>query len=207
MRVLLLKSEHWRDMGLARALDHAPGIVPVLEQDLGDQTWSKSFATVILVSEGAVRSDAARSLPAIRRKFPKAKVLVHGEQHDASAIATLLAEGADGYFALSLGEEKLVNAVRTIAHGKIWMPREVMAPIISQLRSAGRSGDGSISADENKLLRMLGDGLSNKEMATELCVAEITVKTRLARLCRKLGVRTRLQLLSFAVRNGLLPRP
>jgi DNA-binding NarL/FixJ family response regulator len=206
MRVLLLKSEHWRDMGLARALDHAPGIVPVLEQDLGDQTWSKSMATVILVSEGSVRSDAARSLPAIRRKFPKAKVLVHGEQNDASAIANLLAQGADGYFALSLGEEKLVKAVRTIAHGSVWMPREVMAPIVSQLRSGSTPAD-RLSAAENTLLRMLGDGLSNKEMAAQLSIAEITVKTRLARLCRKLGVRTRLQLLSFAVRNDLLPRP
>ena len=194
-------------MGLARALDHAPGIVPVLEQDLGDQTWSKSFATVVLVSEGAVRSDASRSLPAIRRKFPKAKVLVHGEQHDASAIANLLAEGADGYFALSLGEEKLVNAIRAIADGSIWMPREAMAPIVSQLRSGVRPVEGSVSAVEATLLRMLGEGLSNKEMAAQLSIAEITVKTRLARLCRKLGVRTRLQLLSYAVRNGLLPRP
>lgn len=193
-------------MGLARALDHAPGIVPVLEQDLGDQTWSKSFATVVLVSEGAARSDASRSLSAIRRKFPKAKVLVHGEQHDASAIASLLAEGADGYFALSHGEENLVNAVRALAHGSIWMPRDVMAPIVNQLRSRNTAGETAITAAENSLLSMLGEGLSNKEMASRLGIAEVTVKTRLGRLCRKLGVRSRLQLLSFAVRNGLLPR-
>ena len=66
VRVLVLNSELWRDMGLARALESAQEIKPILERDLGDQTLSKSLASVVLVSEGTVRTDARRSVPAIR---------------------------------------------------------------------------------------------------------------------------------------------
>lgn len=205
MRVLLLNSERWRDMGIARALDQAPGIRPILERDLGDQTWSKSLADVILVSETSVRTDAKRSLNAIRRKFPRAKILVHGEESDASRIASFVAQGADGYFTLALGEEKLVKAIRDVARGTVWIPSAAVNSIVRQLRH-GEAPAPQLTHSEHALLRMLEQGLSNKEMAAEMRVAEITVKTRLARLYRRFGVHTRVQLLAYAIRHGLLPR-
>ena len=205
MRVLLLNSERWRDGGIARALDRAPGIHPILERELGDQTWSKSLADVVLVAETSVRTDPRRSLSSIRRKFPKARILVHGEDSDPAVIANLVAQGADGYFALPLGEEKLVKAIRVVSRGAVWVPGAAVASMAEQLRS-GSAGASELSGSEKALLRMLDQGLSNKEMATQLGVAEITVKTRLARLYRRFGVRTRVQLLSFAVKNGLIPR-
>jgi DNA-binding NarL/FixJ family response regulator len=202
MRVLVLDSDRWREMGIARVLDRAPGLTPVLERDLGDQTWSKSLASVVLVSDDSARFDMRRSLRAIRRKFPDAKILVHGQLEDPSAIADLLVQGADGYFALRLGEEKLINAIRTVARGAVWLPPNAITTVIHQLRTGASSG--SLKASDRTLLRMLSDGLSNKEMAAELGVAEITVKTRLARLYRRFGVRTRVQLLSYALRHGLV---
>src|SRR5262249_39051247 len=87
MRVLVLDSGSWREMGIARALDPAADVTPVLERDLGDQTLSKSLASVVLLSEASARSDARRSVSVVRRKFPHAKILVHGEQSDPAVIA------------------------------------------------------------------------------------------------------------------------
>lgn len=203
MRVLLLNDEQWRDGGIARALDRAPGIQTILERELGDQTWSKSLAEVVLVSEKCVRTDPRRSLPAIRRKFPRARILIHGDECDPSTVAALVSQGADGYFALSLGEEKLVKAVRVVGHGSIWVPGAAVKSMVAQLRN-GSSPPAELSDSEQHLLRMLHQGLSNKEMAAELGLAEITVKSRLARLYRRFGVNTRVQLLAYAVRNGLV---
>lgn len=202
MRVLVLDSDRWREMGIARVLDRAPGLTPVLERDLGDQTWSKSLAAVILVSEESARHDARRSLRAIRRKFPHAKILVHGQLEDPAAIAELVAQGADGYFTLSLGEENLVKAIDVVARGAVWLPEKAVASIVKQLHSG--SAVPALNVSDRALLRMLADGLSNKEMAVELGIAEITVKTRLARLYRRFGVNTRVQLLSYAIRHGLV---
>jgi two-component system, NarL family, response regulator DevR len=202
MRVLVLQSDPWRDMGIARALDRAPGITPILERELGDQTWGKSLASVVLVAESAARTDAKRSLMRIRTKFPQARILVLGEQNDPSAITDFIAQGADGYFALTLGEEKLVKAVRVLARGSVWLPERAVTTLVGRIRSDG--SPPSITSTDEKLLRMLHEGLTNKEMAQSLGLAEITVKTRLARLYRRFGVRTRVQLLAYVLRHGLL---
>jgi DNA-binding NarL/FixJ family response regulator len=202
MRVLVLDSDHWRELGIARVLDRAPGLTPVLETDLGDQTWSKSLASVILVSDDSARFDTRRSLHTIRRKFPDAKILVHGQLEDPSAIADLLLQGADGYFALSLGEDKLVKAIRVVARGSHWLPQSAVGSLVRQAR-VGESPN-SLTASDQTLLRLLAQGLANKEMAASLGIAEITVKTRLARLYRRFGVNTRVQLLSYALRHGLV---
>ncbi len=202
MRVLVLDSDRWREMGIARVLDGEPGLTPVLERDLGDQTWSKSRATVVLVSDDSVRHDARRSIRALRRKFPQAKILVHGLQEDPAAIADFVAQGADGYFTLDLGEEKLVKAIRVVAGGAVWLPQKAVTSIAQQFRSGG--GSSALDASDQALLHMLAEGLSNKEMAAQLGIAEITAKTRLARLYRRFGVNSRVQLLSYAIKHGLV---
>lgn len=203
MRVLVLDSDRWREMGIARVLDHAPGLTPILEQDLGDQTLSKSLATVVLVSDDAARTDGRRTIRALRRKFPQAKILVHGQLEDPMAMADYVAQGADGYFALDLGAEKLVKAIRVVARGTVWLPEKAVATMAQQFRS-GNTTPAALTTSDQMLLRMLSDGLSNKEMAAELGIAEITVKTRLARLYRRFNLRTRVQLLSYALRHGLV---
>jgi DNA-binding NarL/FixJ family response regulator len=204
VRVLVLDSDRWREMGIARVLDRAGGLTPVLERDLGDMTWSKSLASVVLVSEASARTEAKKSLTVLRRKFPHARILVHGDQHDPALIADLLTQGADGYFELSLGEEKLIKAIRVVARGAVWLPERAVVSMVDQLRSPARAE--ALAAAELSLLRMLDDGLTNKEMAAQLGVAEITIKTRLARLYRRFGVRSRVQLLSYAIRHRLLTR-
>ena len=207
MRVLVLDTDQWREQGIARVLDREPGITPILDRDLGDLTLSKSFAAVVLMSEATMRSDARRSLRAIRQKLPKARILVHGELNDPAAIAELLAQGADGYFALSLGEEKLIKAIRVVAKGSVWLPEDAVTSVVERLRSnAPASSAATLDADAYALLRMLEEGLSNKEMAARMNVAEVTVKARLSRLYRRFGVQTRTQLLSVGMRHGFLAR-
>jgi DNA-binding NarL/FixJ family response regulator len=205
VRVLVLDDDSWREMGIARVLERAPGITPVLERDLLDQTWSKSLASVVLVSEVSIRDDARKSLHSIRRKFPKARILVHGDHADERDIAQLLADGADGYFSLSLGEEKLIKAIHVLESGSVWAPQNAIASVISRLRAPGTTVP-PISSTELALLHMLDEGLSNKEMAARCGVAEVTIKSRLAKLYRRFDVRSRVQLLSIALRKGLLSR-
>jgi DNA-binding NarL/FixJ family response regulator len=207
MRVLVLDTDPWRGMGIARVLDRAQDITAVLEKDLGDQTLSKSLASVVLVSEAVTHSDARRSLQAIRRKFPNARILVHGEQDDPSVIARFVADGADGYFALSLGEDKLLKAIRVLARGCMWLPEQAVGTVVHELRDGRtRALESALTTQEYDLLKMLEAGLSNKEMATRLGVAEVTIKAHLGRLFRRCGVKTRVQLLAYAMRNRLLSR-
>ena len=205
MRVLVLDTDPWRGMGIARVLDRAHDMTAVLEKDLGDQTLSKSLASVVLISEGLTQADARRSLQAIRRKFPAARILVHGDQSDPSAIARIVADGADGYFALSLGEEKLLKAIRVLARGCVWLPEQAVGRVVHELHNGrAKAAASPLTAQELELLKMLEAGLSNKEMAQRLGMAEVTIKAHLGRLYRRCGVKTRVQLLAHAMRNRLL---
>src|SRR6185369_16164118 len=113
----------------------------------------------------SVRADARRSLSVIRRKFPQARILVHGEDAYPSDITQLLAQGADGYFSLALGEQNLVKAIRVLERGLVWLPEKAVSSVVKQLRAPQPGSAPELTMREYELLRMLHEGLSNKEMA------------------------------------------
>ena len=206
MRVLVVDPDRWRELGIASTLQQQPDVTAFCASEMGERTWSGLDApSVVLLAERAAREDPKRSLSRLRSRFPRARVLIHGDAVEPAEIAEFLSEGADGYFNLSLGEEKLLKAIRVVARGAVWTPEESVVSLVEKSRSM-RVPHGGISAAEQNLLRMLDEGLTNKEMALRLGLAEITIKTRLASLYRRFGVRTRVQLLSYAIRRGLLHR-
>lgn len=211
--VLLLEPDPWRYRGISAVLEDA-GDISVI----GDRDFSHILTTdlrpagldpdVCLIAHRLVVEYGLAVIPHVKDLFGKAPVLVHGDQESVDASAELLAVGASGYFHLSAPPGYLPKAVTVVANGKMWGPREAVA-LMAQ-RVIERSGEerkaerSDFSADDLMILRYLHDGLSNKEIATNLHIAEVTVKARLGRLYRKFGVNTRLQLLSAAIREGLV---
>lgn len=204
MRVLVVGPDRWRELGICRALESETGLHPVAASDLGDRTFSRIDApTVVLLAEEAARTDPRRSLTRLRSKFPEAKVLVIGDSADPADAADLICDGASGYFSLSLGEDRLLKAIRVVAQGGIWTSERGVAALVQRVRGVSTVPQ-NLSESEMALLRMLHEGLSNKEMAQQLGVAEVTVKTRLGALYRRYGVKTRVQLLAYAFRARIL---
>lgn len=207
MRVLVVEPDRWRELGLTKALEGASDVTPISASEMGDRTWSGvETPAVVLLAERAARTDPKRSLARLRSKFPTAKVLIHGDAVEPAEIADFLSEGADGYFVMSLGEEKLLKAIRVVARGSVWTPEQSIASLVQKSRTATSRGLGNLSPGEQQLLSMLDEGLTNKEMASRMGVAEVTIKARLASLYRRFGLRTRVQLLSYSIRHRLLHR-
>ena len=113
--------------------------------------------------------------------------------------ADALAAGAHGYFALSSDPQLLRAAVEAVSSGRVWAPREVV-PFLTQVRDETDQLDPHLL----EVLRLLHEGLSNKEIGNRLGLAESTVKGRMNRLYRRFGVTTRLQLLTTALRTRIL---
>lgn len=147
-------------------------------------------------------------IPHVKDIFEGVPVLVHGDYESLTASAEIMAVGASGFFSLDAPPGYLARAVTVVANGKMWGPREAVAMMAQRVIERGDSekkvGANDFSPDELLILRFLHEGLSNKEIASRLQVAEVTVKTRLGRLYKKFGVNTRLQLLSAAIREGLV---
>ena len=194
-------------------LDESGKVAVVGERDYAKILTAESapegmpLPRVALVAHRLVIDLGLSVIPHVRDMFPDCSVLVHGDAESLEASAEILAAGGSGYYSLSEPMGYLPNAVIIASHGKLWGPREAVA-LMAQRAVAARSAEPNKGADSSEdelvLLRFLNEGLTNKEIANRLQIAEVTVKARLGKLYKKYGVNTRLQLLSTAMKHGLI---
>ena len=198
MRVLVLHTAPWEERVIARAIGRATGMTPVLECDARD-------ASVVLISENALRTNEHASLEHIQHTYPTARILILGDGESPPAdIADLVSRGADGYFSMSQGNAKLVSAINIVARGSFWLPDNAMKLVLKKLHEVP-ADPAALQPSEQLLLPMLHEGLTNGEIAVRLNIAEITVRTRLSRLYRRFHVRTRRQLIDELRIRGFIP--
>jgi DNA-binding NarL/FixJ family response regulator len=122
-----------------------------------------------------------------------------------------LRAGASGFLLKDAGRERLVDAVRTVAAGDALFAPSVLARLVAHYvrrppagaaPPQGRLAD--LSDREAEVLRLVGRGLSNAEIADELVISTATVKTHVRHLLQKLGLRDRVQAVALAYERGLL---
>jgi len=212
--VLLLEPDPWRFRGMTVVLEDSGEIKVIGERDFSriltsDHPPADIKPDVCLVAHRLVVEYGLAVVPHLKDLFPGAPVLVCGDQESNHTSAEILAVGASGYFHLASPPGFLPKAVTVIVHGKMWGTREAVALMAQRVIERAERGEKKVessdfSAGDLLILRYLHEGLSNKEIASHLRVAEVTVKARLGRLYRKFGVNTRLQLLSAAIREGLV---
>ncbi len=186
--VLLLEPCRWRFDGIARFLGEQSVRV------FNDGRVAE--ADVVLLARVLVE----RELDRLRGAHPLIGILAYGEPIGFDEMAQVLALGVNGYFVLSSRQEQLLEALRVVAARRMWAPREAVALMAQKISPPAPPPD----CEERAFLGLLLEGLSNKEIASRIGVAEVTVKARLTRLYKRHGVRTRLQLLSAAIRQHLI---
>ncbi|WP_274650741.1 response regulator transcription factor [Paenibacillus humicola] len=152
---------------------------------------------------------------------PGIKVVALTTFEEDELIESCLSAGAVGYLLKDLTTEDLLRAIELIRSGESILPgsfvRKWAARMTSGNKPVVKSGTGGESVASNgskvriqltdrelEVLRLLMDGLSNKEMAGRLFVSETTVKNHLSGIFAKMDVRDRTQAVLFAVQNGLL---
>ena len=131
---------------------------------------------------------------------PLALVLtVHNEE---DLVLGAVRAGAQGYVLKHTGRDELVGAIRRIAAGGHYFSEDVMAT----LAQCGQRGgaEAQLTAREIDVLRLLTEGLANKEIGARLFLSVDTVKTHLGSIYRKLGVDGRAHAVAVALRRGLL---
>lgn len=191
--VILLEPDYWRHRGLAAVLEEIEGIEVV-----GDQ---KDRADIVLLAHRLLTERGPSCIAALRKRW-SAPVLVCGDDRRLTAAADAFAAGAGGYFDLGSAKELLPRAIATVASGRLWGPREAL--LLFAQRAGGAPDNAALESSQEELLRLLHDGLSNKEIGHRLGLAEATIKARMNRLYRRFGVKTRLQLLAAAIRRGAI---
>ena len=111
--------------------------------------------------------------------------------------------GISGIFLKHNSPTSLLQAIRTVAEGGTWWEPKVPSGAGAIAESAGPTARGQLTPREQKVLRGVFEGLTNKEMAYEIGVSQSSVKATLQQLFDKMGVRTRSQLVRIAIERSL----
>jgi DNA-binding NarL/FixJ family response regulator len=129
----------------------------------------------------------------------KVVVLTASESVEVAMVAMRL--GARAVVQKRFAVQKLVEAIRVVAEGLVWMPPALQAEVASQWSS---SAPKSLTSRETEIVRYVANGLRNAEIAQRLAITEATVKTHINNVFDKLGLRDRVELAVYALRRGLI---
>jgi len=154
----------------------------------------------VFVSDAHAPRQATESLVgAIQERWPSARQIVVAEAFSEINAFPLLRLGAKGLLNYTEAGEKLPQAVRAVANGGFWVPRDLLARFIDTNLVVGHGrvppGLANVTQREREVLDALLENLANKEIADRLHISERTVKFHVSSLLEKFGVRRRSDLI------------
>lgn len=140
----------------------------------------------------------------IHAAAPEVAVVVLTTFDDDASILAALQAGAIGYLTKDADRTTILHAVRSAAHGQTVLAPEVQRRLLSlatrQSRNAPRPEQtASLTVREREILRLIGEGLRNREIAEHLVISEATVKTHINNLFAKAGLRSRADAVRYAL--------
>lgn len=155
--------------------------------------------------------DGAGATALVTEKCPETAVVVLTTFDDEESILAALQAGARGYLTKEAGREEIAAAIRSAAAGQAVLDVSVQARLL-RAATGGRSPSveplpPDLTPREIEVLTLIGEGLSNREVAKRMFVGEATVKTHINNLFAKTGLRDRAAAVSYAYRHGLVAPP
>jgi DNA-binding NarL/FixJ family response regulator len=211
IRVLLVDDEELVRIGLQMILDAEPDIAVVGQAVDGADALAKVGTLepdVVLMDIRMPRMDGLEATRRICAAASGTKVVVLTTFDVDEHIYAALAAGASGFLLKDAPASQLVHAIHVAAAGDALLAPSVTRRLIQQFtdsRPAPRPElPTDLTARETEVLTLMAEGLSNAEIADRLVVGDATVKTHVARVLAKLGVRDRVQAVVLAYRSGLV---
>ena len=179
-----------------------------------------------VVGESGLALEAARRIPALRPDVaildarlpdgsgievcrvvrsvdPAIAALILTSYDDDDALFAAIMAGAAGYLLKQVRGEDFVETVRRVAAGQSMLDPAVTAQVLDRLRNGPPQDPATnqLTPKEHEVLELIGEGLTNRQIATRLCLAEKTVKNYVSALLAKLGVESRTQAAIIATRQ------
>ncbi len=172
------------------------------------QLVASTHPNVVLMDIAMPEMDGLQATRQIIGSYPTVHVLVLTQYDDNSYISSLLEAGACGYVLKRSGGEEIINAIRSVHHQGAYLSADVAREVVAQRRAGTRSkrpkDAGGLTRRELEVLALIVEGLSSREVAERLCIAHKTAMVHRSNIMRKLGVHKSTELVSYAIREGLV---
>jgi DNA-binding NarL/FixJ family response regulator len=173
--------------------------------DLLEELDSRSLRPHVVVMDLQMRPvDGIESTRRIRGRYDDVEVVVLTSFADDELVRAALEAGASGYLLKDADADEVAVAVRAAARGELQLDPAVARGLLSSLGAVSHDARADLTARELEVLRLVGAGRANKEIAARLDISERTARTHVSNILGKLGVASRTQAALWAVREGLV---
>ena len=209
IRVLVVDDHELLRTGLVTVLASDPAIEVVAQAPDGPTAVSLAMELrpdVVLMDVEMPGGDGITAIAQLRERAPSVRCLVLTMFDLDDYVVEALRAGAAGFLLKTTDPAVLTASVRSCAAGETTLGPSVIARLVDSYvahPSIPAPGIDQLTHRELDVLRSMAKGLSNAEIADELFLAETTVKTHVARILAKLGVRDRVQAVVLAYRSGM----
>jgi DNA-binding NarL/FixJ family response regulator len=215
IQVILADDQPLVRAGLRRLIERTPDIDVAGEAGTGAEAVRlarNTGADVVVMDIRMPGMDGIEATQLITTGQTHARVLVLTTFDDDDYVYGALRAGASGFLVKDMALEDILTAIRVVAAGDAMIAPGVTRRLIGQFAGQHRSDRKPqeltrITDREREVLRLVGLGMSNAEIAAALYITAGTVKTHMARLLAKLGARDRVQLVITAYETGLVSAP
>ncbi len=212
LRVLLAEDHDLVREGTRRLLEQNDDLVVVGEAADGEEAVrlaAKLAPDVVVMDVRMPKLNGIEATRAVKSAQPGVHVLVLSAHEDETYVFPLLEAGADGYLLKTTSGGELAQAIRSVARGQSVFDSEIMGKVVGHLAGKKQtySGEGMVEAlteREMEVLRALGTGKSNKEIAADLLISAYTVQVHVRNIMGKLGVSSRTEAVAYGLRQGWL---
>ena len=211
LRILLADDHKMLREGLRVLLDSQPGLQVAGEAASGKEVLEKAGELkpdVVVMDLSMPGLNGLQATELLRARHPDIKVVVLTAHEDESYLTQLCKAGAAGYVLKRSAGEQLVQAIRMAAQGQVYLEPALAGKALARLMTGPSAGPetapAQLSEREKEVLSLIAWGYSNKEAADKLKVSVKTVETYRVRIAEKLGLRSRTQLVKYALRQGWL---
>lgn len=205
IRVMIVDDHSVVRQGLTMFLTLDEGIEIVGEAENGEEALTRARdlqPDVVLMDLLMPKMDGITAIKQLRRDQPDVEIIaLTSVLEDASVVGAVKA-GAVGYLLKDTKADELCRAIHAAAAGQVQLSPEAAARLVREVKLPDTPEN--LTERETEVLRLIGKGLSNKEIARELSIGEKTVKTHVSAVLNKLGVLSRTQAALHAVKMGLV---
>lgn len=206
MKVLIVDDDALIREGLKILLDLEEDIEVCATAKNGQEALEmckKCKPEIVLMDIRMPVMDGVLGTKQIKQHYKDIKIIILTTFKDDEYIKEAIRSGAEGYILKNQPSESIIESIRTVYKGNTVFEKEVALSLSGMLRENNKTKpeDFNLTAREVDIMKLVGDGLSNKEISEKLFLSEGTTRNYMTNLLEKLNLRDRTQLAIFYVRN------
>jgi len=208
IRVLIADDHTILRQGLRLILAEDPSLSLIGEAADGEEAVLRALELVpdvVLMDVKMPRLSGIEATRRIRAARPEIRILMLTVSDQDEDLLAALKAGARGYLLQDATAQEVLEAIHRVHQGEAILPPALTARVLDEFAAPAREPE-ALTQRELEVIRLVAEGLGNKEIAAVLSISENTVKTHVRHILNKLGLRSRAEAAAYAVRSGLIPQ-